>query len=767
MRTTKNVKKLMAFLIAAAMMIECMAVGAFAETGGTGYSFFISYEGLSSGGASYASVTHELSDVPYYVIPENGDTEVDGLQFLGFYCEKSGTLYQIGESVALEDFELREDGYYITLEARFARAELPDVTYTDMVRYDVNINIVSPDDPDNQNVVKTFSESFDTLEGAAVEQSTIRQLTNYYRFFTPSGFKSVRTGHVFEMEKDFKVEDLPEPKYTGVELEEVSETEGNRVTVYEVNDYLVPLFGLYGATGTFFEKVLDCEIIYYMEALTDEEETEVSWTTIGTENVKCSLEEAFSDIPLELTAKLPDYMEALGYKLDGYGNLTDTEITYPEGEVFLDQYSALYGDGELSFAIRLFYSKVNEDASDEEILADAKAKLSAKYQNMLLDEELSDGMKAVAKKAVEAIMAAESKEEIVSISREFVDEFALQERKDAACLEVKALTPEDASDEIMEAVADGIKAINECDSADNFESIIDAVRNEISEIKEAEASLKAAKAAAKPVITKATVEMKGVHLYWDAVDGADGYVVYRVEKSGALTELGTATGTDYLDQLKTTGTYKYVVKTCIGDMISDPSATKSASFVPTPTIASRSNTSSGIKLTWYKITGATGYAIYRWDEDTNGAWERVATIESADTLSWIDTESRLHNGTVFHYTIRALGGEDRKILSGCDKTGRTMVRLFTPTVSSVEKASAKSVSAKWNYNDKCSGYEMRVMSGTTVISSHYFDGTRSLTGTLSGLTAGTTYQVQVRSLLKTESNGTYYSAWSKKIDITL
>lgn len=145
----------------------------------------------------------------------------------------------------------------------------------------------------------------------------------------------------------------------------------------------------------------------------------------------------------------------------------------------------------------------------------------------------------------------------------------------------------------------------------------------------------------------------------------------------------------------------------------------------------------------------------------------MATITSGNTVSWTDTSVKSKNGSVYRYTVRALAGSDRKTLSGCRNTGRTMVRLFTPTISTAAKASATSLRVAWNRNAQASGYEVRLMVNGSVYKTYTVGGCENLEKTISGLTRGTTYKVQVRSYKKVIGIGSFYSAWSAEKNVTV
>ena len=266
-----------------------------------------------------------------------------------------------------------------------------------------------------------------------------------------------------------------------------------------------------------------------------------------------------------------------------------------------------------------------------------------------------------------------------------------------------------------------------------------------------------------PEVKKSVNVIKGVQLTWNAVDGADGYEICQMGESTEPQLLDTVEGTSYVVPFNETVTGTFVVRAVSGKTKSQFSEPVTYSFVSTPELSKRTNTSEGIRLSWNEIEGAGGYALYRWDEDTNGAWARIATITDPETVSWLDTGVASKNGTVYHYTVRAIA-KDGKTLSGCYSKGRTMVRLFTPTVSSAFTEDETAVTATWDYNDMATGYEYRILCGSEVILTKYYGSKNALSRTIRDLEAGKDYSVAVRSVFKTESAGSYYSAWSEAVN---
>ena len=270
----------------------------------------------------------------------------------------------------------------------------------------------------------------------------------------------------------------------------------------------------------------------------------------------------------------------------------------------------------------------------------------------------------------------------------------------------------------------------------------------------------------KPKITKSADIVQGIRIYWNPIKDAARYDVYRSDsEDGTYVMIGKTTATNYADGGVASGkTYYYRVVAGHSNIVSEPSDTKKVIFVGTPDITGRVNKSAGISLTWQKITGAAGYAVYR---KTTGSWERIATISGNTTFTYLDTDVAQTNGVVYHYTVRAICSDNT--LSGCHSNGRTMVRLLTPTVKITKTGKPKTetqLKVNWNTNSKAGGYEVRIMQGTEIVNSWKISDNTIIEKEIGNLDAGT-YKIQVRSYIDTNDAGTYYSAWSAENMITI
>lgn len=291
--------------------------------------------------------------------------------------------------------------------------------------------------------------------------------------------------------------------------------------------------------------------------------------------------------------------------------------------------------------------------------------------------------------------------------------------------------------------------------------------------------------------------VSGVHVYWKSISGIAKYGVYRSESgaNGTYKWIANPTTNHFTDTSVTSGkTYYYKITTV--DTLSNTHSSKSEAlgitYVTTPDITSRINKGAGIQVGWNKITGATGYAIYRKSYSGSDAWMRVKTIAGNSTFTWIDTSVKNNNGTIYRYTVRALAGSNMSTLSGCRNTGRTMVRLCSRTLTSATKATVTysesllnagvldtsytpsstvttktGIKCKWTTSSAVTGYEVRFMVGSSVYKTYTIGNYNTGTKTFTGLPTGKTYKIQVRSYKKVSGVGSFYSAWSTEKYVTL
>ncbi|MCD7746606.1 MAG: Ig-like domain-containing protein [Lachnospiraceae bacterium] len=181
-------------------------------------------------------------------------------------------------------------------------------------------------------------------------------------------------------------------------------------------------------------------------------------------------------------------------------------------------------------------------------------------------------------------------------------------------------------------------------------------------------------------------------------------------------------------------------------------------------ISGATNASSGITLTWGKVSDADGYYVYR-KSDSEEAAALIKTISGTSKVSYTDTAVKNNNGTTYIYTVIPYG--DTIISNGASKT---ITRLTGTKLSSAKNTSKKKATIRWKKSSNVSGYQIQYSTSKTFSSGNktkQVSGASKAKVKLSGLKKGKTYYVRIRTY-KTVSGKKYYSAWSskKKVKIT-
>jgi len=158
-------------------------------------------------------------------------------------------------------------------------------------------------------------------------------------------------------------------------------------------------------------------------------------------------------------------------------------------------------------------------------------------------------------------------------------------------------------------------------------------------------------------IKAATTKSTSIKLAWEAVEGADAYRVY-VYLNGAYKVLA-----DDLDALTFTAKdltagkkYVFAVK-AFKDGKAAATFTK-ATLQTAPGVTSAIKVGRGytsLKLTWNKVTGATGYRVY---VAQDGNWVQVKKATTANTF----TKTGLKSGKSYKFAVRAYRSENGKVV---------------------------------------------------------------------------------------------------------
>ena len=177
------------------------------------------------------------------------------------------------------------------------------------------------------------------------------------------------------------------------------------------------------------------------------------------------------------------------------------------------------------------------------------------------------------------------------------------------------------------------------------------------------------------------------------------------------------------------------------------------------TISKVENKATGVKLTWKKVSDATGYVVYRKNSGSK-SWKKIKTVRGASKTTYTDSTVKSKHGTVYSYRIesyKSVNGQTAKAVSKEKK----ILRLTAPTKLKIANQKGRKLSVTWKKQKKISGYQIQYSTGKT-----FAKGTKMTSivkssdkAVIKKLKKGKTYYVRIRSYQKSGSKKTY-SAWS-------
>jgi len=267
---------------------------------------------------------------------------------------------------------------------------------------------------------------------------------------------------------------------------------------------------------------------------------------------------------------------------------------------------------------------------------------------------------------------------------------------------------------------------------------------------------------------------------YSPVYGAEGYEIYRGTSKSTMSMIADLSPirTSYDDKgegktyLTTGKKYYYKVRAYKYDdqnqkIYGEFSAiTSGKPQLDTPVIsATESVNYKTVKLTYGKVSGASGYVIYR-STKKNSGFKKIKTIKKGKTVEYSDSTCK--TGTKYYYKVRAYRTIDgKKKYSDYSKVISAKAKLSTPKLKSVAVTSADTALVTWKKVSGASGYFVyrcetkkgtykrvaTVKSGKTVQT--YVDGHQN----------GKTYYYKVRAYRKVSGKKKYseYSNIKKAI----
>lgn len=175
--------------------------------------------------------------------------------------------------------------------------------------------------------------------------------------------------------------------------------------------------------------------------------------------------------------------------------------------------------------------------------------------------------------------------------------------------------------------------------------------------------------------TVSSAGYNSVKVTWEAVPGADSYIVYykgNTIKKYTRAKSGVKT-TSYVhtsSKLVSGKTYTYTVK-AVRNGVAGKADDKGKTVKPIPSAPKLGKVQSAaynkLKITWSKVAGASGYYVYR---KSGSSWKRIATVTGTSYTHKSTTANPVKTGTTYTYTVKAYRKVgSKKILGAGNKTG--------------------------------------------------------------------------------------------------
>ena len=247
-------------------------------------------------------------------------------------------------------------------------------------------------------------------------------------------------------------------------------------------------------------------------------------------------------------------------------------------------------------------------------------------------------------------------------------------------------------------------------------------------------------------------------IYWNAVDGAAKYWVYRSTDGKNFRYYDSTTKTSYTNNSTSIGTtYYYKVKAVAvvdgKNYASDYSVAKSIQCKPAAPTVSINRSNGKPKLSWKAVSGATKYWIYRSTDGVNFKYWDSTTKTSY-------TNSGAASGTKYYYRVKAVAVVNGKnVISANSSTKSLFTSLAKPSVS-ITTSNGK---PKITWNAVTGADKYYIYRSTDGKNFSYWDSTTKTTYVNSGAKKNTKYYYKVKAVCASNSNAN--SAQSSTVSI--
>lgn len=251
-----------------------------------------------------------------------------------------------------------------------------------------------------------------------------------------------------------------------------------------------------------------------------------------------------------------------------------------------------------------------------------------------------------------------------------------------------------------------------------------------------------------------------IKLTWSKVTGVTGYRIYVYNTKTKKYEAAGTTSKNsiVLKNLSTGKKYKFIIRGYLSASGGVIWGAKSKAFTtctePAGTkITKATQNTNSIKISWNKVSGATGYRVYKYNPDTD------KFVKLGDTTSTSATIKNLAAGTKYKFKVVAYIDTDfGKVGGALSAEYETATKPEAPQLN-LTSTVKNTVAFKWTDVEGESGYQAYYSTEA--------DGEYALLGTVKAdrtsssraiFTSGQTYYFRIRAFVKT-ANGNVYGEY--------
>ncbi|MBR2417961.1 MAG: fibronectin type III domain-containing protein [Clostridia bacterium] len=198
-----------------------------------------------------------------------------------------------------------------------------------------------------------------------------------------------------------------------------------------------------------------------------------------------------------------------------------------------------------------------------------------------------------------------------------------------------------------------------------------------------------------------------------------------------------------------------VIVTFIGDYVGEKELEFSILPGKTSKITATQSTSA-IKLTWKKVTGADGYRVYQYNSKT-GKYEKIKTLTGTSY-----TVKKLKAGTSYKFAVKAYTKDNGETLWAASSVSmKTATKPATPTVKAT--AGSKQATISWNKITGATGYVVYMQDEFGDYEK--LGSTKKTSYTRKKLTKGETYYFRVRAYKTVDGKNIYGGYKTVKVKV--